>query len=285
MMKGHPDILRITEFPDTNQDAVTAIVMRFLHLEVFSKVLFDTVPNHVDILQQIEDSMRESVEPKRDLFAVRNWRAEAFTSLVSHPEFGSVRDERCKKLTVQLGKVFFILMPHLSSHKDLYISLDTKVIKPAMNLHEKIQTSIHLYWFDLNEYGGLMAGGNDLARALELLDEFDQVDCDDVFNNRRRFNPAKLHSAHDRNEILHQLYPIGTLSPRLMMRQVGRGEIIREPSVVRKQRTLIAWGTHETRVARLEQEQLPTLMNAIYRTKTSRINDGGGFMKQMGLTN
>lgn len=38
MMKGHPDILRITEFPDTNQDAVTAIVMRFLHLEVFSKV-------------------------------------------------------------------------------------------------------------------------------------------------------------------------------------------------------------------------------------------------------
>lgn len=154
-----------------------------------------------------------------------------------------------------------------------------------MNLHEKIQTSIHLYWFDLNDYGGVMAGGNDLARASELLDEFDQVDCDDVFNNRRRFNPAKLHSAHNRNEILHQLYPIGTLSPRLMMRQVGRGEIIREPRVVRKQRTLIAWGTYETRVARLEQEQLPTLMNAIYHTKTSRINDSGGFMKNLGLTN
>lgn len=38
MMKGHPDILRITEFPDTNQDAVIAIIMRFLHLEIFSKV-------------------------------------------------------------------------------------------------------------------------------------------------------------------------------------------------------------------------------------------------------
>lgn len=204
-----------------------------------------------------------------DLFAIRNWRAEAFTSLVSHPEFGGVRDDRCKKLTRQVGKAFFVLMPHLQSQTECYISLDTKVISPAMKLHEKIQTSIHLYWFDLNEFGGLAAGGNDLARASELLDEFDQVDCDDIFRNRRRFNPAKLHDVTSRNEILHKLYPIGTLSPRLMMRQVGRGEIIKEPIVIRKQRTLIAWGTNETRMTRLEKEQLPTLMNAIYRIKTS----------------
>ena len=38
MMNEHSGLHRITKFPDTNQDTVVAIVMRFLHENVLTKV-------------------------------------------------------------------------------------------------------------------------------------------------------------------------------------------------------------------------------------------------------
>lgn len=221
---------------------------------------------------------------------MRNWRAEAFTSLVNVPGFARARTTRCEDLTVELGKMFLILVPHALPN-EFYRSLDEKVIRQAVALQEKIQSSIHHYWFALNDYGGSTlppaARGkrNHAQAAAELLDELDQVECEDVFRNRRRFDPAKhLQSAGaadgnngGRNEVLHRLYPICTLSPRLMMRQVGRGEIIKEPTVVRRQRTLIAWASPESRIAKVENEG-QTLMNALYYVKPHK-TDGGAFYK------
>ena len=224
-----------------------------------------------------------------DTFAVRNWRAEAFTSLVSAQGFARERTARCERLTVDLGKMFLILVHHASPN-EFYRNLDEKVIRQAVALQEKIQSSIHHYWFALNDYGGgafppAATGERDHARAAaELLDESDQVECEDLFRNRRRFDPAKhLQSTGTdgsnggRNEILHRLYPVCTLSPRLMMRQVGRGEIIKEPTVVRRQRTLIAWASPESRAAKLEKEG-HTLMNDLYHIKPPKA-EGGAFIR------
>ena len=222
---------------------------------------------------------------------MRNWRAEAFTSLVNAPGFAQARNGRCTELTVELGKLFHVLVPQEVPINEFYRTLDDKVIRLAVGLQEKIQSSIHHYWFALNEYGGTaapaVAGQRDHVRAAaDLLGEFesDLVECEDVFRNRRRFDPAKhIHNTGDnksnggRNEVLNRLYPICTLSPRLMMRQVGRGEIIKEPRVVRRQRTLIAWASPDSRAARLEKEH-QTLLNALYMVKPAR-GEGGGFMK------
>lgn len=197
-----------------------------------------------------------------DLFAIRNWRAESFTSLLSHPQFAATRDDRCKRMTVELGKPFLIFLPHGTDVQEYYRSLDEKVISSAVELQEKLQSSIHHYWFSLSNYAGAGTARHD-ARASELLAESDQVDCEDIFRNRRRFDPDKLYETTSREEILHNLYPICTLSPRLMMRQVGSGEIIKEPRVVRKQKTLVAWGSPETITSKLQKEP-QTLMNAIY---------------------
>ncbi|KAI0125115.1 hypothetical protein BJ170DRAFT_488820 [Xylariales sp. AK1849] len=278
MMNSQPDLLRASHFPDTDQDVVVGMIMRFLHHEVFSKVLYDTCPNHIDILQQIEDSMRTNVQPRRDIFAVRNWRAEAFNSLVNHTEFIPIRDQRRRQLTVAMGKPFLLFRPQ--SPNDIYRSLDADILKPAIRLQDKIQTSIHHFYFELNPYD-LSAPGDpdDRPRAASLLDEIEKTDCEDVLNNRKRFDLGKLSPAPSRAEILDMLYPICITCPRLMMRQVGRGDVIREPTVVRKQKVLVAWGPPESRIESLEEEQ-QTLMNAVYSIKAGRGTRGNenGFL-------
>ncbi|RYP14821.1 hypothetical protein DL765_006122 [Monosporascus sp. GIB2] len=206
--------------------------------DLYDAVLYGSLTQFTDMLQSIEESMRESVRPKRDLFASVKRRA-------------------------------------------FYESLDRKIIGPAQELQEKMQSSIHYYWFTLNQYEGSSYGAvSDHARASKLLAELDEVDCEDVFGNRRRWDPAKLHNPPCQDDLLHKLYPICTLSPRLMMRQVGRGEIVKEPRVIRKQRTLVAWATPETRASRLAEEP-QTLMNAIYSMRESRSNGAGGFLKKL----
>ncbi|RYP63511.1 hypothetical protein DL770_009377 [Monosporascus sp. CRB-9-2] len=170
-------------------------------------------------------------------------------------------------------------MPHTVKQNVFYEDLDRKIIGPAMELQEKIQSSIHYYWFTLNQYEGQSYGAvSDHARASKLLAELDEVDCEDIFDNRRRWDPAKLHNPPSQEDALRKLYPICTLSPRLMMRQVGRGEIVKEPSVIRKQRTLVAWAAPETRASRLAEEP-QTLMNAIYSMKQSRRNSASSFLR------
>ncbi len=44
MMSHHPDLRRITKFPDTNQDTVVAIVMRYLYIEIFTTVISERLP-------------------------------------------------------------------------------------------------------------------------------------------------------------------------------------------------------------------------------------------------
>ncbi|RYP09870.1 hypothetical protein DL764_001004 [Monosporascus ibericus] len=244
--------------------------------ELKSMVLYGSVTQYTEMLQVIEDSMRGSVQPKRDLFAVRNWRAESYTSLLNHPGFSAVRDTRRVEITKELWKLFLPLVPKTVKHRVFQEGLDRKIVGPALELQEKIRCSIHYYWFTLNQYEGPSYGAvSDHVRASTLLAELDEVDCEDVFGNRRRWDPAKLRNPPSQEDVLHKLYPICTLSPRLIMQQVGRGEIVKEPRIIRKQRTLVAWATPETRASRLADEP-PTLMNAIYSMRQPRSNGAGG---------
>lgn len=117
-------------------------------------------------------------------------------------------------------------------------------------------------------------GPDNAATTAEILGDLDKLDCEDIFNNRKRFNPAKLSRPMTANELLHLLYPICVTCPRLMMRQVGRGEILKDPAVVRKQKTLIAWGSSEYRKDVLDREP-PTLLYTIYHAKSGRGAEGG----------
>lgn len=203
-----------------------------------------------------------------DLFAIRNWRAEAFNSLINHPEFGPARDQRRVHLTVALGKPLLLFRPY--NPNDLYRSLDSEIIKPAFQLQEKLQRSIHHFYFELNPYNHT---DSNPARAAMILNEWEKVDCEDLFNNRKRLDLSKFLPLPSKEEILENLYPLCTTCPCLMMRQVGRGNVIREPTVIRRQKVLAAWGDSEVRQNRLCEEP-QSLINSIIHAKSGRSTRG-----------
>ncbi|KAH8677907.1 hypothetical protein BX600DRAFT_431217 [Xylariales sp. PMI_506] len=269
MMAQEPDLARCSVFPDTNQDVAVAMIMRFLYREVLSTVLCNTEPAVLDVLKKIEDAMRKNVQPQRDVFTVRNWRAETFNSLIHHGEFVTSQYRCCQRLSTELAAYFAFFDP--SSKLNMLSSLENEIIRPAMLLQQKIQTSIHHFYFELSVYEFDSHAMAQLPRSALLLHELDKVECEDVLNNRKKIDITKVSPPPSREEALEHMYPICVTSPRLMMRQVGRGNVIRDPTIVRKQKVLVAWGPHELRAAMVRDEP-QTLMNAIQnarkRTKT-----------------
>ncbi|KAK6066751.1 hypothetical protein SCUP234_11930 [Seiridium cupressi] len=270
MMKGQPDLIYATRFSDTDQDVIVGMMMRFLHHEVFSKVLYEAVGDIIKTIQTLEDSMRTHVQPQRDLFAVRNWRAETLNSLVNHPEFESERDQRRVQLTLTLGKP--LLLFHPQNPDDIYRNLEKDIIEPALRLQEKMETSINHFYFELNPY---RHSNPDHPRVTMLLNEWGKVGCEDLFGNRKRVDLG----TKSREEVMANLYPVCVICPRLMMRQVGRGNVIREPTIIRKQKALAAWGDSQFRQQRLREEP-QSFLNAIIHAKSvwnSRGGEGGFF--------
>ncbi|KAM0807655.1 hypothetical protein AB5N19_07995 [Seiridium cardinale] len=233
MMKGQPDLIYATRFSDTDQDVIVGIIMRFLHHEVFSKVLYEAVEDIIKTIQTLEDSLRIHVQPQR-------------------------------------GKPLLLFQPQ--NPDDLYRNLDKEIIEPALRLQEKMETSINHFYFELNPY---RHSNPDNSRVMMLLNEWGKVECEDLFGNRKRVDLG----TKSREEVMANLYPICAICPRLMMRQVGRGIVIREPAIIRKQKVLAAWGDSQFRQQRLREEP-QSFLNAIIHAKSawnSRGGEGGFF--------
>lgn len=64
-IQNHADLTNGCLFPETDVDIIIAIVTRFLHDNVFQKVLFGMVPLVVEVITYVETSMLSNVEPKR----------------------------------------------------------------------------------------------------------------------------------------------------------------------------------------------------------------------------
>ena len=64
-LERHPDLLNGTQFPETDVDVVIGIIMRFLHDNIFQRVLYGVMPELVKPVNFIEGSMQTNVEPKR----------------------------------------------------------------------------------------------------------------------------------------------------------------------------------------------------------------------------
>jgi hypothetical protein len=64
-MTSHPDLIHGCMYPETDVDLVIAIIMRFLHDNIFQKILFGIMPGVVEVLTFTEGSMQTNVQPKR----------------------------------------------------------------------------------------------------------------------------------------------------------------------------------------------------------------------------
>ncbi|KAK4148599.1 hypothetical protein C8A00DRAFT_19597 [Chaetomidium leptoderma] len=230
-------------FPETDIDVLIAVVMRFLQDHIFQKILFGAVPDTVEAISFVEGSMQTNVEPRRDLFALRTWRAEALNAVICSPDYQRARHGRVRELTAEVATLFKVFKKEKDWSK-LCHACQEAIIKPAVKLHEKLMTSTHHFYLDLNPYV-IWNARQELEMSPDFLHDLPKLKCENILQNRKPFNVAKLDPRPTREQLCEGLTNVATVVPALYMRQVGKGDVIKEPTVVRMQQVLVAWGPQE----------------------------------------
>ncbi|KAM0343651.1 hypothetical protein ACHAPU_008403 [Fusarium lateritium] len=265
ILHQYPDLLNGSTFPETDEDIITSVIMRFLHDNIFQSVLYGVIPRYVDVISFIETQMQASVEPKRDLFSVRTWTAEAYNALLSSPQFRPVRQERREQMTQELASVLKIFFKR-EQFQWFCENLSKRIVVPAMKLYEKFLTSTNHFYLDINPF--IVRAGGELTTSTDFIDTLRKLDCKNVLQNRKAFNVEKLDPPPSRKELYHRLYNICTVVPALYMRQIGQRDAIKDPTVVRKQQMLVAWGPEEKRQS-YQSSGDRTLVSHLYNSKSA----------------
>ncbi|CEI69521.1 hypothetical protein FVEN_g7041 [Fusarium venenatum] len=263
LLYQYPDLIHGSSFPETDEDIITSVIMRYLHDHIFQTVLYGMIARYVEVISFIEKEMQMSVEPKRDLFSVRTWTAEAYNALLSSPQFKAVRNERREAMTRELANILKIFFK-----KDQFNwfcqNTCQRVVAPAMKLYEKLQISTNHFYLDINSF--IVRAGGQLTTSTDFIDTLENLDCKNVLQNRKTFNLGKLDPPPSKKELYHHLHNVCTVVPALYMRQIGQRDAIKDPIVVRKQQMLVAWGPEEKRNAYQENGDR-TLVSHLYGFK------------------
>lgn len=264
-LQAHPDLVNACIIPETDEDIIVALILRYLHDNIFQKILYGALDHYTVVLSLVETHMQMSVEPRRDLFSVRNWTAEAYNALLSAPPFRKIRDRTQRRLTMELAYKLKVLCKK-ADWDAFNQSLGEACVQPAMRLYEKMQISTHHFYLDVNPMMVHCRDDGSLVTSPEFYDSLGSLDCRNVLQHRKAFSVGKLDPALSLAELHHRLQNVCTVTPALYMRRVGRRDAIKEPEIVRRQQTLVAWGTEEMRRAFFERGER-TILAHLYFSK------------------
>jgi hypothetical protein len=212
-----------------------------------------------------------------DLFTLRTWRAEAMNAVICSADYQRARAARIKELTIELTSTFKVFRKEKDWHKSCF-SCQESVVKPAVEFHEKLLTSTHHFYLDLNPYI-IWNARQELEMSPDFLDNLTKLKCENILQNRKPFIITKLDPKPTREQLLRDLVNVATIVPALCMRQIGKGDAIREPIVVRMQQVLVAWGSQEKR-DKFTSNNERTIMNRLYYSSRERQDRNDGVWAQ-----
>ena len=163
---------------------------------------------------------------------------------MSSPAYQTERHRWRIQLVDTLSHAFKLFLED-NEYKPFCVSCQEAVIEPAIRLHEKLLTSTHHFYLDTNPYI-LWNQQRELEMNPEFFQHLDDLHCENILQNRKQFVAEKLNPIPTFEELKVNLTNVLTVVPGLYMRQVGKGNAIKPPVVVRKQQILVAYGTPET---------------------------------------
>lgn len=202
-----------------------------------------------------------------DIFSIRTWRAETLNAVICGADYQKNRDARVKDLTYQLAGIF---KPFRKEKEigNFYQSCQDEIILPAVAMQEALSTSTHHFYIDLNPYA-IFNTRQEVEISPDLIESLSNLRCENILLNRKPFTLAKLQPAPTADELRQNLVNVATLMPALYMRQVGKGDSLKPPRVVRPQQMLVAWGSQQQREKYLNSNQ-STLITQIYCAATTK---------------
>lgn len=174
---------------------------------------------------------------------------------------------RVKDLTVDLCSGLKLFRRD-QDHRSFCISCQDNVVLPALKLHEKLLMSTHHFYLDINPYI-VWNNRQVLEMSPDFLDNLGNLKCENILQNRRPLNFSKLDPPPTREDLVANLVNVMTVAPGLYMRQIGRGDAIKPPMVVRRQHLLVAYGPQDKR-DRFTANSDRTLMNWVYFAKSEK---------------
>lgn len=69
-MRQYPDLVHAAQHPEMDEDIIVAIIMRFLHDQIFQKILYGEISQYTEMISFLENSMQSVVQPKRGMSMV-----------------------------------------------------------------------------------------------------------------------------------------------------------------------------------------------------------------------
>lgn len=64
-IQSYPDLVHGCMWPETDEDILISIIMRYIHDNIFQRILYGSIANYVEVLSFIESSLQTHVDPKR----------------------------------------------------------------------------------------------------------------------------------------------------------------------------------------------------------------------------
>lgn len=68
VLHQYPDLVHGSMFPETDEDIITSLIMRFMYDNIFQSIIYGSIQHYVEVISFLENNMQMSVEPKRGAF-------------------------------------------------------------------------------------------------------------------------------------------------------------------------------------------------------------------------
>lgn len=68
VLHQYPDLVHGSMFPETDEDIVTSLIMRYMYDNIFQSIIYGSIQHYVEVISFLENNMQMSVEPKRGMF-------------------------------------------------------------------------------------------------------------------------------------------------------------------------------------------------------------------------
>ncbi|KAI0487192.1 hypothetical protein F4859DRAFT_527322 [Xylaria cf. heliscus] len=238
-LDSNPDLLSAIGYVDSDQDIISACIVRFIEKNIFGETPCSISPHAAGVMQNIEHNMLLCTTPKLDLSTRCSWRAQAYHALFSDRQYSDTRQRGIDALSAELAHMFRFIS-NSSDGVEFTRSISSKIIEPSLNLYENFRRSSEDYYFETAEW--IKAGttmNQDLADG-GLRTRLDDLNCRNVVKHNAKFQVEKLKTKPTDEMLQNELYFICSTSPALKVRGL-QGKYGEESVTLLKEKVLVAW--------------------------------------------
>ncbi|KAI1121718.1 hypothetical protein F5Y10DRAFT_271793 [Nemania abortiva] len=239
LLSCNQDLLSTIGYVDSDQDIMSACILRFVRQKIFGDMPCGIVSRRVELLQEVESTLPLCTAPKLDMSAISSWRAQAYHALFSRPEYSEAREKAIDAVTSELANILGFLCGS-SKWSGFISSISSEIIEPSVRLDENFRRTNEEYYFETAPWG---EPGEEMGRSFpdgQLRELLGSLECFNAVKHNRKFLTDQLNPIPSAEEIRNRLHFISSLHPALKVREL-RGKNKKGSVTLVKEKVLVAW--------------------------------------------